>query len=153
MTLIRTAVRPVQRFVRRTPVERRLLIWSFLLLLAIAVGLRLVPLVSLRRVVRRAARRGRAHFADRPSPDTVVWAVTVMSRYAPGSTCLVRALALQALLEVYGWPSRLRVGLGRGADGALVGHAWVEGPDRRLIGDDTRFPYFPLPLFEEVNAR
>jgi hypothetical protein len=153
MTLIAKAVRPVQRFVGRMPVERRLLVWSFLLLLAITVGLRLIPLISLQRVIRRVARKGRARSDERLSADTVIWAVTVMSSYAPRATCLVRALVLQTLLEAYGWPSRLRLGLGRGVDGTLAGHAWVEGPDGRVMGDDTRIPYIPLPLFEEVSAR
>jgi hypothetical protein len=145
--------RPIQRFVRRTPLERRLLLRSSALLLAVTLGLRLMPLVSLQKVARRAVRRGRAHSGDRPSPDTVIWAVTATSRYLPRSTCLARALVLQTLLEVYGWSSRLRVGFGRAADGSLAGHAWVEGPDRRSIGHDTRIPYIPLPLFEEVRSR
>jgi hypothetical protein len=151
MTWIRAAVRPVQRFVRRTPVERRLLIWSFLLLLALTVGLRLMPLVSLQRVIRRVVRNGRGQRDDRPSPDTLAWAVTVAGSYAPGATCLVRALSLYTLLEAYGWPARLCVGFARALDGTLEGHAWIEGPGQSLIGIDLRRPYVTLPLFEEVR--
>jgi hypothetical protein len=151
MTLIRAAVRPVRRFVRRTPVEQRLLVRSYVLLLALTVGLRLMSLVSLLRVIRRVARNSRERRADRPSPDTLAWAVTVASAYAPGATCLVRALALYTLLEAYGWPARLCVGFARALGGALEGHAWVEGPDRRLIGIDVRRAYVTLPLFEEAR--
>jgi hypothetical protein len=146
-------MRLLQRFLRHTPVERRLLIRSYLLLLAVTVGLRLMPLVSLQQSIRRGARRARTHCDDRPLPFTVIWAVSATSRYLPRATCLARALVLQTLLDGHGWPSRLRVGFGRAADGSLAGHAWVEGPDRRPIGHDTRILYIPLPLFEEVRSR
>lgn len=125
MTLVRTAIRPIWRFARRTRVERRRLVWSFLLLLAITVGLRLVPFISLQRMLSRLTRRaGRRR--EQLAPGMIAWAVTAASGYVPGAACLSRALALQILLEEQGRPARLCIGIGRGTDRMLQGHAWVE---------------------------
>lgn len=141
MTLVRTAMRPIWRFARRTRVERRLLVQAFLLLLAITVGLRLMPLVSLQRVLSHPARKAWVRRDVRPSPDTVVWAVRVMSSYIPRATCLVRAVALQTLLGVYSWPSRLCIGFGQGAGGTLGGHAWVEAEGAAEIVEEGQAEY------------
>jgi hypothetical protein len=127
MTLIRAAVRRIQRFVSRTPVERRLLVRSYVLLLAITVGLRLVPFISLQRMLSRLARSaGRKQRREQMAPDKIAWAVTGASLYVPGAACLSRALALQVLLEEQGRPAQLHIGIGRGPDRTLQGHAWVE---------------------------
>jgi hypothetical protein len=110
-----------------------------------------MPLVSLQRLIRRLACTRRRPGGDRPSPETLAWAVTVASRHVPEATCLVRSLVVQALFEAYGWPARLRVGFARAIDGTLEGHAWVEGPDQRLIGIDARRPYVTVPLREEIR--
>lgn len=152
MTVPRKAVRRIRRFARRTRIERRLLVRSFLLLQAIVVGLRFMPLVSLQRVLGRLGHKAAWPRRDGGlAPDTVVWAVTAVSCYVPRATCLVRALALQTLLEAYGWPTQLCVGISRAADGTLGGHAWIEGPDGRVINGDARIPYTPLLLFDEVR--
>jgi hypothetical protein len=153
MRVVQTPVRVIRRFASRSPVERRLLIRSFLLLLVAAVGLRFMPLVSVRRVLNRFSRTSaQAGRGAGPAPGTVVWAVTAVSGYVPRTTCLVRALALQTVLEAHGWPSRLCVGIGHGADGTLGGHAWIEGPGGRVIDGDARIPYTPLLLFDEVRS-
>jgi hypothetical protein len=153
MRVVQTAVQVIRRFASRSPVERRLLIPSFLLLLVAAVGLRFMPLVSVRRVLNRFARKSaQAGRGAGPAPGTVVWAVRAASGYIPGATCLVRALALQTLLGAHGWPTRLCVGFGHGADRTLGGHAWIEGPGGRVIDGDARIPYTPLLLFDGVRS-
>jgi hypothetical protein len=131
MTLIRRTTRLVWRFARFTRVERRLLVQSFLLLLVITAGLRLMPLLSLQRVLSCLARNtGKGPHSQRAAPDMITWAVTAASNYVPGAACLSRALTLQVLLEERGWRARLCIGIGLGTDRRLQGHAWVEG-----IGD------------------
>jgi hypothetical protein len=127
MTLASKTIRAIRRFARRTPVERRLLIRSHLLVLAITVGLRLMPLVSLQKMLGRFGRRaGRNHRRKGLTPATIAWAVTAAGGYVPGAACLSRALAMQVLLEEQGRPARLCIGIGRGADRMRHGHAWVE---------------------------
>jgi hypothetical protein len=153
MRVVQRAARVIRRLAGLSPVERRLLIRSFALLSVVAVGLRFVPLVSVQRVLNRFARNtARASRGDGPAPDTVAWAVTAAGGYVPWATCLVRALALQTLLGAHGWLTRLCVGFGHGADGTLGGHAWVEGPDGRVVNRDPQIHYVPLLLFDKDRS-
>ena len=66
------------------------------------------------------------------------------SRYVPGSTCLVQALAGQWMLLREGYPAQLRIGVSK-AEG-FEAHAWVELEGKVLIGgpeESARFTPFP----------
>ena len=85
--------------------------------------------------------------------EQVVWAVTVASRYVPGrTTCLSLALTVQGVLARRGHPSRLHIGVVRGAEGQVDAHAWVEcggrvligGTGRRRSGDSRRLAVFDV---------
>jgi hypothetical protein len=80
------------------------------------------------------------------APERVVWAVDAVSRHHPGhGTCLTRALVLEAVLRRGGTDAQLRLGVARGEDGCVAGHAWVEA-DGRVVGEaDPLRRYVPLP--------
>jgi len=127
-------MRRLYRFLTLEPVERRLLVEAAFLLSVIRLALGRVPFTTLRRMVVRGPRKG----IGPPNPgiaDQVVWAVNALFPTTPRrATCLVRALAVQAMLARRGYPSRLRIGVMRGSPGGLDGHAWVEHEGRILIG-------------------
>jgi hypothetical protein len=128
-------VSALQKFLRLPPAERRLLIQAALLLGGIRVGLRLLPYRVLRNVV---AQLPRAPISIRRgggfSVDQITWAVTKISRYVPKSTCLAQALAAQVLLTRHDHPAHLHVGITRGEDGGLRGHAWLESRGSTVVG-------------------
>src|SRR4029079_10626244 len=79
-----------------------------------------------------------ASTAASPVVDRTTWAVSAVADRSPVSmTCLVRALAADAILRRHGFASQLRIGV-RHHDGAssrpLDSHAWVECDDRIVIG-------------------
>jgi hypothetical protein len=81
--------------------------------------------------------------------DEIAWAVKAASVRIPGATnCLVRALALKYLLNLFGHESRLRIGAGHPEDGRFEAHAWVESGGRILIGEFDRGHYAPFPTPE-----
>jgi hypothetical protein len=129
-------MRPLRSFLALAPAERLLLLKAAALLAAIQLGLGRMPFTLLRRLVTGGRRiDGRPADGAGAFADQVVWAVTAASRRVPGrSTCLSRALTVQALLARRGWPSRLQVGVVRGQRSQLEGHAWVECHGRVLIG-------------------
>jgi hypothetical protein len=148
-------MRLLRKFLGLTPVERRVLLKATFLLTVIQLALGRVPFTTLRRLVTGdAANGGRA--PDRPGfADTVVWAVTAASRRVPGrTTCLSQALTVQALLARNGYPSRLQVGVVRGKQGAVEGHAWVECEGRVLIGGTPAEVgnFTPLAAFDVDTA-
>jgi hypothetical protein len=149
-------MRLLRRFMALSPAERRLLLKATVLLSVIQIGLGRLPFPLLRRLVTRDpgnpghSAEGLGAFAD-----LVVWAVTAASLRVPGpTTCLSRALAVQALLARHGFPSRLQVGVVRGKQGQVEGHAWVECDGRVLIGGTPsevgRFA--PLAAFDVETA-
>jgi hypothetical protein len=79
----------------------------------------------------------------------VSWAVERAGRFVPGATCLVRALAAQAMLAREGAASTLCFGVGRGGGGnEFRAHAWLECAGRVVVGGDEDLSRFaPLPRF------
>lgn len=146
-------MRLLYRFLTLTPIERGLLVKASFLLVLIRLSLGLVPFPTLCRLLIGRPRSGRAAANDdRGLTDQIIWAVTAASRRAPRwmTTCLSRALTVQAMLAHRGYPSRLHVGVTRDPQGKLEGHAWLERQGRILIGGSvaevTRFS--PLAAFE-----
>lgn len=76
--------------------------------------------------------------------DRVIWAVEATGRRLGRlSTCLVRAIAAEILLDPRGGPVILTIGVRRTGSGTLDAHAWIARDDRILIGS-TRDEYIPL---------
>ena len=69
-------------------------------------------------------------------PEEISWAIAAAARFVPWSTCLVKALAGQAMLAKRGCASTLRIGMapGRPNGRTLDAHAWLECEGRILIG-------------------
>jgi transglutaminase superfamily protein len=129
-------MRLLRSFMMLSSGERRLLLGATLLSTVVQLALGRLPFTVLRRLVTRVRRSARR--SDHAMAEQVVWAVTAVSRRAPGrATCLSRALTVHAMLARRGYPSSLRIGVVRGARGELQAHAWVESSGRVLIGGTT----------------
>lgn len=123
----------VPRGSRRSLSDWTLLAGATLTQLAVAGALRAMPLPVLRGWSRRL--RPIAHILLRGSEERIVWAVEATGRrLTPISTCLVRALVIEARLSSNERPLSLAIGVKRGSTGALHSHAWVLSGDRSLIG-------------------
>lgn len=64
----------------------------------------------------------------------ITWAVQVMGRFVPRSTCLVRALSGQILLARYGYSSLVKIGVSR-SKGEFEAHAWLENDGEVVLGE------------------
>ena len=64
-------------------------------------------------------------------------AVLVSSHGLGGSTCLVQACAVRALLGLKGHSVTMRVGVRDGGGGALAAHAWLMASDRVIFGAEA----------------
>lgn len=64
----------------------------------------------------------------------ITWAVQVMGRFVPRSTCLVRALSGQILLASYGYSSLVKIGVSK-SKGEFEAHAWLEHGDEVVLGE------------------
>jgi hypothetical protein len=62
-----------------------------------------------------------------PEAALILRAIDTAARQLPGSTCLVRALAGQALLGRYGHPATVHIGVAAAAESpGLNAHAWLD---------------------------
>ena len=118
---------------RRSLTDWALLAGATTLQLTTACALRTMPLPALRARARRL--RSISHLLLRGSDERIIWAVEATGRrLGPVSTCLVRALVVDARLSSKERPLSLAIGVKRGSTGALHSHAWVLSGDRSLIG-------------------
>ena len=114
------------RIAALSPTQRRLVASALRRVVAMRLALRVRSLESLYREIEGRGTRTRADF----TPQEAAWAVQAVARRVPGTRCLVRSLALHALLRDAGFDSELLIGVARDGSG-IAAHAWVrcEGED------------------------
>jgi hypothetical protein len=130
----------LKRFLRLSKRER-------LLLLQVAISISLVrlslALLSLRNVHRLAVKIT-WRCDESLSAERIVRAVRTAARFIPGSTCLVQALAAQALLMRYGYRTLLTIGVAKNECNQFAAHAWVACGNEVLIGGHEAANYAAL---------
>ena len=137
------------RFIALSPAERHLIVAAAGLLAAIRVGLWLLPFRSVHGAIRTLGHRSRVRNERGTLPvERIVWAVGAADQLVPWTTCLVRALAAQALLARRGHASQLRLGVAGGSGRTFEAHAWLERDGRVLIGGPVEPRYVPLPALD-----
>lgn len=140
-------MRRLRLFLSWSPGARRLWLSALLLAASARLGLWLLPVRTLRGVLRRLARV--APPVRDPTPRRVASAVASASRYVPRATCLTRALAAEALLLGHGYPVRLCIGVTREGENGLGAHAWVEDAVTSAVVDETdRAGYERILVFD-----
>jgi hypothetical protein len=137
----------VTRFARLSPTERVLFLHTALLVLAIRVGLLVLPVRAVRR--RLVVRTDDKSAALNHSVERIVWAVTAASRYVPGATCLTQALAGQRLLGQSGHHAAVRIGVTKDQQLGFQAHAWVICGEQVVIGGPEVNHYVPMVTWEE----
>jgi len=136
------------RFVALSPAERRMVVSAAGLLATVRVGLWVLPFRWVHGAVRAFGKRPRPLDEDGPPVQRVVWAVGAAARLVPRATCLVRALAAQALLARRGYASELRLGVSGGPRRTFSAHAWIERDGQVLVGGPVDARYVPFPVLE-----
>jgi hypothetical protein len=102
-----------------------------------------------------AARLGRFMRVVLPgADDRVLWAVEATGRRLAGfSSCLVRAVVVEARLCEAGRPLQLTVGIKRSSAGILQSHAWVADAEGVLIGGPIDSDMIPIAAWEGSACR
>jgi Transglutaminase-like superfamily len=110
--------------------------------LGVGAALRVMPLSAWRR--RAAVWRSFAQLAIRGSNQRLAWAIEATGRRLGSmSTCLIRALVAELVMDAHDGPMTLTIGVRRTAAGAFHAHAWLARNDRVLVGA-TRDEYLPM---------
>lgn len=118
--------------------------------LPVVVGIRLalwwLPSRPVLRIVSKFVhRQGRSEEITR-TVRTIGWSVRAVSRRVPHASCLTQALSAQILLALWGYRSKLRVGVAKEpTTGSFAAHAWVEVCGAVLVGGRETGRYNVLP--------
>lgn len=64
----------------------------------------------------------------------LAWSVRIISHYVPYTTCLTNALTGHDLLSKHGYPSLIKIGVGKSTEGKFEAHAWLEYDEKVVIG-------------------
>ncbi len=123
------------RFLNLSTEEQVLLLRAVLLLGLVRLGLWLLPLRALQHALGSLFARGKTPGKPQPPVERICWAVRLAGSIVPRSTCLVKALAAQALLASGGQASSLCIGVAKDGDSSLGAHAWVEIDGVVIIGE------------------
>jgi hypothetical protein len=137
----------VTRFARLSPTEKALFLRTALLVLAIRVGLLVLPVRAVRR--RLVIGTDGESAALNHSVERIVWAVGAVSRYVPGTTCLMRALAAQRLLGRSGHHATVQIGVRKDEQHGFQAHAWVVCGEQIVIGGPEASHFVPMLTWEE----
>ena len=140
----------LHKLLRLPAAERRLLVKAALLLVAIRLGLWLLPFRTMRRLLSKmTAMPVGSRNIGQSSVYKVAQAVEVAGLYTPGvGTCLTQALAAQVLLARRGHLASLHIGVVRGAERRLEAHAWLESGGKVVIGGSELERYTSLVALE-----
>jgi hypothetical protein len=133
----------LKRFASFPRADQSLLIEAALFVGVMRAGLLLFPLQTVQRIARKIGKRSKG---VRPA-DRIPWAVSAVSRYLPGSTCLTQALAAQALLARSGYVSRVEIGVAKDEERRFEAHAWLVFQEQVVIGGPKVERYTALPAW------
>jgi hypothetical protein len=124
-----------RRFRALSASDRVLIIEAVSLLLLIRLGLSTFSFFLVRKTLRVIPRSAQAVSAE--SMRRVAWAVTAASSHVPvRTTCLIHALAGEAMFTRRGWPCDLRFGVQPSltASSVLAAHSWIEYEGSVVLG-------------------
>lgn len=144
----------VRRFRSLNSTDRRVVLEAVALLALTSVGLHLFRFQTLRRTLtfrpRPLTRQSLAPRGAESSTNAVArvtWGVTAAATRFPVSTsCLVRALAADAMLRHRGFASEVRFGVRKRGDrvSPLEAHAWVECDGEVVLGEIESLPDYAI---------
>jgi hypothetical protein len=110
-----------------------------------------MPMQPLRATASRFRRIAR--FIVRGSDERKAWAIEATGRWLGRlSTCLIRAMVAELVLDPANGPLSLTIGVRRTTAGALDAHAWLARQGRVVIGGTTAGEYVPLATWTSPPA-
>ncbi|MDJ0568225.1 MAG: lasso peptide biosynthesis B2 protein [Pleurocapsa sp. MO_192.B19] len=122
------------RFLNLNKQERQLFIQAYVLLMFIRLGLFLLPFQRLKKISVRVSQIVKP-VDSQIATRSIAQAINRSSRFCPGTVmCLAKALATNTLMNIYGFPCQLHIGVAKGQDNNLEAHAWVEAEGKVVVG-------------------
>jgi len=131
---------PIRGFFQLPLAKKRLIIEATGLILVTRLGLYLTSVHKLQSFYQRFNNVENTPYpGNNPVKSEITWAVnSIGQKIFKDDTCLVIAIAGQALLNYHGIPARLQLGCLLAEDKSIFAHAWVECEGEVVIGGTER---------------
>lgn len=126
--------------------DKRLLLYTLFLMVKVRLMLWVLPFPR----IQRSFTKFEPVRSDIPV-SRLTWSVRAVSQYVPGATCLTNALTSYLLLSKYGYPSLVKIGVGKSAEGEFEAHAWLEYDGEVVLGESEK-DYVPLFDFQKDSS-
>jgi hypothetical protein len=126
-------MRRLHSLLRLTWRERLLWLQALFVIGVVRLALWGLPFLGVQAALSKWGQRSRRSGSTAFGVPRVGQMVASASRYVPGATCLVQALAAQFLLAREGIFTELKIGVLKNA-GSLHGHAWLELEGKPVFG-------------------
>lgn len=115
---------------------KKLFLQAYILMSAIRLGLLLLPFRWLQNLILKAHQ---LEFLAMLAPETSITAIALAvhrsSKYSPGNVkCLAKALTTAVLMNIYGFPYEIKIGVTKDEKNRLEAHAWVEWEGKVVVG-------------------
>ena len=121
----------------RTSYGKKLFLQAYLVMSLVRLGLLLLPFERLQSLVSKFQRL--TWLALAPTQVTtgrIALSVYRSSRYQPGKPmCLAQALTAVVLMNIYGLPHQMNIGVAKGENGQIEAHAWICSEQRVVVGN------------------
>ena len=126
------------RTLRRLPARDRILLAEATgFIIGARLGIRLLSIQRLRSLLAGPAAQNLTSVSAEETSGRVAWAVSAVASRLPGRTsCLIEALAVEAMLRRRGHECELRLGVppASAANAGFAAHAWIESEGQVVIG-------------------
>ena len=124
----------LSKFLHAANLDKFLFLLALVTVSVVRLGLTFTSYNFLKRLVPPVP----VHRASLRSGRSIALAVTRAANCVPHASCLTQALSGQLLLALFGASSKIRLGVTRNAEGAIIAHAWLLMNDEVVLGGGPR---------------
>lgn len=141
------------KFLNLNKLEQQLLIQAYVLMTIIRLGLFFVSFQFLKSFLEKIVQFKKTTNLKITTKDIAI-AIYLSSRVSFGNVrCLAQALTTNTLMNIYGYPCQLHIGVAKGEDNRLEAHAWVEAEGEVIVGYLPNLPRFKVMSSPEEKGR
>jgi len=133
-------MKTLTNFLKLPWIDKKLILKTLFLMIFVRLLLWTIPFPYIQRNIKKISNKTSKNDI---SVEKIIWAVQVVSLYLPRTTCLTTALTAHILLSRENYPSQIKIGVGKDAEGQFEAHAWLEHDDTVIIGESEK-DYVPL---------
>ena len=121
----------------RASYGKKLFLQAYLIMSLVRLGLLWLPFNRLQSLVLKSQKLTWLAFAPtQVTTNRIVRSVYRSSKYQRGKPmCLARALTAAVLMNIYGIPHQIKIGVAKGENGQIEAHAWVNSQGRVVVGN------------------